>query len=199
VKIEAIIFDLDGTITRPYLDFDQIRAEIGDVEGPILEAMQKMSPEKRGQAEEILHKHELLAAENSQLNPGVYEVFDWLRSRNNKIGLITRNSRDSVERVCVRHQISFDSVVTREDGPSKPDSFPVIHTCREMAVSPTQSVVVGDYLFDLISGRRAGAISVLLTTQQNFDDFRHEADYVIEELGKLPDIIVGIENEGSKI
>jgi phosphoglycolate phosphatase-like HAD superfamily hydrolase len=43
-KIAAVIFDLDGTITRPYLDFNQIRAEIGNVRGPLLEAMDKMTP-----------------------------------------------------------------------------------------------------------------------------------------------------------
>ena len=35
----VVIFDLDGTITEPYLDFDTIRAKVG-VEGPILEAME---------------------------------------------------------------------------------------------------------------------------------------------------------------
>lgn len=194
MKVKAVIFDLDGTITRPYLDFDRIRAEIGDVDGPLLEAMQKMPPEKQRRAEEILHRHELLAAQNSQLNDGVHEIFDWLRRRGKKIGLITRNRRDSVERICCLHSISFDSVVTREDGPVKPDSFPVAHACREMAVAPTRSIVVGDYLFDLLSGRRAGAISVLLATQPNFANYQHEADYVIEQLTELPPIITELEN-----
>ena len=35
----AVIFDLDGTITRPFLDFDAIRREMGLPHGlPILEA-----------------------------------------------------------------------------------------------------------------------------------------------------------------
>ena len=42
----AVIFDLDGTITKPYLDFDAVRAEIG-VEGPVLEAMAGMDPASR--------------------------------------------------------------------------------------------------------------------------------------------------------
>ena len=199
MKVSAVIFDLDGTITRPYLDFDLIRAEIGEVEGPILEAMEQMSATGRQRALEILHRHELGAAENSQLNPGVREVFSWLRERQCFIGLITRNQRDSVERVCARHQIRFDGVVTREDGPVKPDSFGVIKFCREMGVPPEQTVVVGDYLFDLISGRRAGAKSVLLATQQNYQDFRHEADYVISSLEQLPEIISQIENGRGKI
>jgi len=37
--IEAIIFDMDGTLTVPVLDFDRIRSEIGLPAGPILESL----------------------------------------------------------------------------------------------------------------------------------------------------------------
>ena len=37
-KPRAAIFDMDGTLTRPCLDFSRIREEIG-VSRPILEAM----------------------------------------------------------------------------------------------------------------------------------------------------------------
>lgn len=43
MAIEAVIFDLDGTITQPYFDFDAMREEIGLAKdsGPILESMEK--------------------------------------------------------------------------------------------------------------------------------------------------------------
>ena len=46
MPIRAVVFDLDGTITEPYFDFDAIREEIGlEKNGePILEAMEKMTP-----------------------------------------------------------------------------------------------------------------------------------------------------------
>ena len=45
MKIKAVIFDLDGTITKPYLDFDKIRQEMGLAAdaGPLLEIMEKMN------------------------------------------------------------------------------------------------------------------------------------------------------------
>ena len=193
VQIAAVIFDMDGTITRPRLDFDAIRAEIGDIDGPILEAMQKMTPNQRQRAEEILDQHEIEAAENAELNPNVHEVFDWLRERNRAIGLVTRNRRQNVAKVCQIHNLSLDSVVTREDGPAKPDPFAVFRTCQTLGVEPSDTLVVGDYLFDLVSGREAGAQSVLLASQQNHTDFHHEADYVITDLGQLPQIICQIE------
>ena len=42
--VKAVIFDLDGTITQPCLDFSLIRREMGmqDNPEPILEAMEGM-------------------------------------------------------------------------------------------------------------------------------------------------------------
>ena len=56
-----VIFDLDGTLTVPALDFDAIRAEIGLPPGPILESLERLSQAERRRAEEILHRHESVA------------------------------------------------------------------------------------------------------------------------------------------
>jgi len=195
MKVKAVLFDLDGTLTVPVLDFDRIRGEIGEIEGPILEAMEKMTPDERQRAEAILHRHEEEAALNSRLNPGVHEMWSYLRGSGRSIGLITRNRRWSVEKFCQKHGLSFDSIVTREDGPAKPDPFPVRQVCRNLEVQPQEALVVGDYLFDLISGRRAGARSVLLRNAIKYAEYQHEADYVITRLDDLIGIIEEIEKE----
>jgi HAD superfamily hydrolase (TIGR01509 family) len=192
-KIEAVIFDLDGTLTKPYLDFDRIRAEMGGLTGPIWEAMQKMSNEQRRKAEEILNRHEFEAAENSQLNPGAGDVIDQLRAQRRGVAVVTRNRHESVRRICQLHRLHFDAVVTREDGPVKPDPFPVLLACQQMRVNPRSALVVGDFLFDLQSGRNAGARSVLITTAENHRDFSHHADYVIDQLPQLLNIIADLE------
>ncbi len=194
MKIAAVIFDLDGTITKPYLDFNQIRAEIGSVQGPLLEAMVKMNPADRLRAEEILHRHELDAAENSQLKPHIPELLQLLHDQNRQLGIVTRNRLDSVQRVCRIHNLVFDGISTRDDGPAKPHPFAVLHVCEQLNVTPQQSVVVGDYLFDLQSARRAGAKSVLYRSQQHSLGHEHEADFVIDDLNELPNLIAALEN-----
>jgi len=194
MKVAGVIFDLDGTITQPCLDFDQIRADIGAIQGPILEAMETLAAPQRRRAEEILQRHELWAAENSQLNPGAGETFARLRGEARFLAVITRNRRDSVERVCRRHELSFDAVVTREDGPVKPDPFPVLEACRRLKLAPGECLVVGDYLFDLLSARRAGAWAVLLTSQPSWQQYRQEAHCVIERLADLHQVIAGVES-----
>ena len=194
MKVKAIIFDLDGTITQPYLDFDQIRAEIGITQGPILEAMAQMTANQQLRANNILIKHELEAAKNSRLNPGVKELFTVLRQKNRLIALVTRNSHDSVAKICHIHNLQFDAVITREDGPVKPDPFAVFKACEMMQVVPQQSIMVGDYLYDLVSGRRAGAKSVLYCSQSNYADFQHEADFTIKHFDEINGIIEILEN-----
>ena len=194
MKVMAVIFDLDGTITQPYLDFDQIRAEIGIAKGPILEEMVKMTPPQQQRAEAILIQHELEAAQNSRLNPGTAELLASLRQQKRHIGLVTRNSHDTVRRICLKHNITFDCVITRQDGPVKPHPFSVLRACELLNVSPDQAIVVGDYVFDLISAHRAGAVGVLLNNQDYCADFQQEADYIISSLKELPEIIDILEN-----
>ena len=194
MKIAAVIFDLDGTITRPYLDFNQICAEIGDVQGPLLEAMEIMTPADRQRAEDILHRHELDAAENSRLNPHVPELLQRLKDQKRRIGIVTRNRLDSVRRVCRMHNLVFDGISTREDGPAKPHPFAVLHVCAQLNVTPQRSLVVGDYLFDLQSARRAGAKSILYRSQQHSHGHEREADFVIDDLNELTEIITNLEN-----
>ena len=194
MKITAVIFDLDGTITRPCLDFNQIRAEIGNVDGPLLEAMEKMTPQNRQRAERILHRYEREAAEESELNPGAIELLQELQGQQRRLGIVTRNRRESVDAVCRIHGLRFDEIATREDEPVKPDPYPVLLVCERLGIDPENAMVVGDYVFDVVSARRAGAVSVLFRSQEHSRGHESEADYVIDALAELPGVITAIEN-----
>lgn len=189
--IKAVIFDLDGTITEPFFDFDAIRRQMGLDEnaGPVLEAMEKMSPDRRKAAEAILESHEKAALEQSKLNAGVEQTFAALRNSGIKVGILSRNRRANALAIASRHKLSFDEVICREDGPVKPDAFGVLELCRRFAVKPDQSLVVGDYLFDLLSARAAGAWAVLLANHSQADEFAAYADFTIDRIDQLMHII----------
>jgi len=191
MTIRAVIFDLDGTITQPYFDFDAIREEIGLRRdgGPILEAMEGMTAQERQRAEAILHTHEESAVAASQLNPGAKETVAGLLARGIRVGVLTRNKKDNARRVAAKHGLGFEAIVGREDGPVKPDAFGVRHLCDRFDVAPSETLLVGDYLFDLLCARSAGAIPVLITNHHQADDFAHHADFRIEELTEILPII----------
>jgi len=201
MPIKAVIFDLDGTITEPYFDFDAIREEIGLARnsGPILEAMQSMTPQQRQRAEAILHGHEEKAVAASALNRGARETLDALRQRGIRIGILTRNRKRNALAVADKHQLRFDAVVGREDGPVKPDAFGVLHLCRQFAVAPAQTMVVGDYLFDLVCARAAGAIPVLIANHDRAAEFALQADFTVQTLTELLPIIDRHNNGGKPL
>ena len=69
---------MDGTLTKPMLDFPAIKAEMGIGSRPILEAMAEMDANARVAAEEILDRHEETAAMKSDLNDGCDALLDWI-------------------------------------------------------------------------------------------------------------------------
>jgi HAD superfamily hydrolase (TIGR01549 family) len=189
--IKAVIFDLDGTLTQPFFDFDAIREEMGlsrDA-GPVLEVMKSMTDRQRQAADTILYEHEHRAVVQSTLNPGAKETLDWLRQSGINIGVLTRNRRENAKAVADKHNLKFDGIVGRDDGPVKPDSFGVLHLCRQFGVNPQQTMVVGDYLFDILCAKAAGSVAVLLKNQEKAEEFAQQADFSIERIDQILQII----------
>jgi len=191
MPIKAVIFDLDGTITQPYFDFDAIREEIGLARdsGPLLESMETMTPQLRQKAEKILYKHEQKAVIESKLNAGAKHTLSQLRASGFRIGILTRNQRANAYAIAGKHNLHFDAVIGREDGPAKPDAFGVLELCRRFDVKPQETMLVGDYLFDLLCAKAAGACAVLLTNHNQADDFVEHADFCIESISGILEII----------
>jgi HAD superfamily hydrolase (TIGR01509 family) len=191
MSIKAVIFDLDGTITQPYFDFDAIREEIGLARdsGPLLESMEKMTPQRRQKAEKILLRHEEKAVVESKLNKGAKKTLSTLRKAGIHIGVLTRNKRDNARAIARKHNLKLDAVIGREEGPVKPDAFGVLQLCRQFGVEPDETLLVGDYLFDLLCAKAAGACAVLLTNHRQAHDFAEHADFCIENITKILEIV----------
>jgi len=191
MSFKAVIFDMDGTITEPFFDFDAIRLEMGlsKEAGPVWEAMDKMSAEQRSRAEKILSFHEQRAVTESNLNPGAVQTLEALGQAGLGIGILTRNTKANAFAVAERHGLKFDVVVGREQGPVKPDAFGVKKICEHFGIEPKDSMVVGDYLFDIMCAKAAGAVAVLLTNHKKAKEFAEYADFVIDKLEQVIEIV----------
>ena len=158
----AILFDLDGTLTEPFLDFARIRQEMGVSSFGILEALADFPADRRTAAERILLHHERLAAEQSQLSAGCLELLGLIDGRLPR-AIITRNSRESAQRVCELHGLQFDLLIAREFGHFKPRPEPVLHACNTLGVAPADTWMVGDGRFDIEAGLAAGVQTIWLS------------------------------------
>ncbi|MBC7853475.1 MAG: HAD family hydrolase, partial [Pirellulaceae bacterium] len=162
-NVRGLIFDLDGTLVDSQLDFDLMRSEMQLPPGPILESIAALPVAPAERCYRILRRHEMEGAERATLLPGVAQLLERAQERFIPIGIVTRNSREISLAVLHRLQLKYDILLARDDGPIKPDPWAVRHICERWNVPARQVVMIGDYHFDVLSGRGAGARTVLLT------------------------------------
>jgi HAD superfamily hydrolase (TIGR01509 family) len=129
----------------------------------------------------ILRRHEGAAIEQAVLADGCLELLERLRARRVPHGILTRNTREAVERFSARFGLSFASCYTREDGPPKPSPAGVLALCERFGVPPAEVLTVGDFKFDVLAGRAAGCRTVLVTPEPPAN---------LDEWGP-PDLVVG--------
>jgi HAD superfamily hydrolase (TIGR01549 family) len=162
--LRGIIFDMDGTLTKPNVDFAAIEREIGQKVGFIIDYAERSSPEERSRALEILERHEAKAAIESELNDGVLEMLEVISRKKIKMALLTRNSRKSVDTVFYKHRlhVHFEIIVSREDTKPKPAPDPIYLISEKMNIHTDHLLMVGDYKYDIMCGKAAGTKTVLL-------------------------------------
>ncbi len=170
-RLEAVLFDFDGTLTVPgELDFGAIKRAVGcPLDRLVLEwALELESAEERERALTALERFELEAAARSRPNHGAEGLVAALRAQGLTLGVLTRNARAAVERALDNFAgvspADFSAIVTRDD-PAAPKPAPdgVLLACAQMGVAPERTLLVGDYVLDAEAGRRAGAVTALLT------------------------------------
>jgi HAD superfamily hydrolase (TIGR01509 family) len=190
VSLRGVIFDLDGTLVDSGLDFPLMRREMGLPVGmPILEELAKIPPGERLDAcLRILERHESEAAERATLIPGVADLLASLSARKILQALFTRNTRRSTERVFERLGFSIPCVLTREDGPPKPDPAGLLKICSIWQARVTEVIFMGDYLHDINCGRNAG-IRTILFAPNDTPHYSLLADFCVSSFAEAASLI----------
>ncbi len=193
MPIEAVIFDLDGTLASFNLDYKTLRVEVknhlqkrGVPESvlsqreSIFEMLKKAEiyfknasksnevfVEVQKEALAIAEKFEFEAASSTSLIPGALETLKSLKRMNIKIGLCTINSQKAANFILQRFQIAgfFDAVVTRDMVKFvKPNPEHFETALKMLGVRPESALVVGDSNIDMQSAKELKAIAVGIPT-----------------------------------
>jgi hydrogenase expression/formation protein HypE len=196
MAVKGILFDFDGTLTRPgALDFPAIKRELGcPPDQPILEYIATQPAYRRPGLMKILEEREDLAAENSIPNRGTEKCLSALKDKGLILGILTRNSLRSVEKSFKRFKNvsihDFAAVVTREVSLPKPHPDGVLEAARQMGLNASELLVVGDFRFDVMAGKAAGAGTVLLTDGNSvMAPGDPEPDYTVTHIKDILDLL----------
>ncbi|MFH1008609.1 MAG: HAD-IA family hydrolase [Candidatus Latescibacterota bacterium] len=182
----GVIFDMDGTITVPYIDWKALRAEIRAREGStLIDHIESLDLEGRRWATGVLERHEAAAARHSELNAGVRELLDVLRARQIRTALVTNNNGPSMRLVLEKHHLVFDVALSREDGRIKPAADLVLMALKKVGLDPTEVVLIGDGRYDLQASEEAGIAFILL----RHPDTEWDHQPAVSSLGDVPALL----------
>lgn len=196
-KIKAVLFDFDGTLTYPgAIDYPAIKRELQcPPDMPILEFLETLSPDKQAPLTAILEAEEETAAQASLPNIGAEKCLSTLKKRGIPIGIITRNSMQSVRVALEKFQgitlEDFPAVITREQALPKPSPDGVFQAAKRMGISTSELLVVGDFRFDVMAGNAAGAHTVLLKNSDRSVMIKGDPDpdFTVNHLEEILDVI----------
>jgi phosphoglycolate phosphatase-like HAD superfamily hydrolase len=167
------IFDLDGTLTVAIHDFALIRALLGVPEGMDILGHLDALPEAealaaKGKLEEI--EEEL--AGRTEPAVGALGLVQLLHRRGVRLGVLTRNTRANalrtLGRIGLSPYIASCDVLGREEALAKPDPDGIFKLAVSWGAPASALVMVGDYGFDLQTGRAAGAATIHVDPSRAF-------------------------------
>ena len=216
--IELVLFDLDGTLLTLNFNAEKTRSELHDYYRsehgldlffkPVLQRIdgaERLIEERKGMAEaraataralEILRKNEVEALVGARLLPKACEAVSAFREKGIRVGVFSRTTQSVVEAAIETYGLGpFDTVISREDTAlTKPSPEPVQLAISEFKTKPEKCLVVGDHPYDMLSGKRAGALTagVLTGLAGKKDLLDAGADYIFDDLRGLVLAFLGV-------
>jgi HAD superfamily hydrolase (TIGR01549 family) len=189
-KINGIIFDMDGTLTIPSIDFAELREVLNiSPEQDLLGVTSSYSEEQKRRHLGIIERYEQEALKNSRLQPDVNSVLNAFAAANIKMGVITRNSVDSAKKVLSLISIEFEPILTRDFIPVKPDPAPINYILEYWDLLPENVLMVGDYRDDLLCGKNAGTSTCFFSNPEKAS-FAELADFTVFSFAELKQMIL---------
>ena len=190
---KAWVFDLDGTLTKPVHDFADIRRQLGIPPATdILGYLAALAPADAKPLHEQLHAIELELISRTEAAPGACACIARLAERGTRLGILTRNSRVIARQTLQAHGLAGyfppEQIIGRDEALPKPSPEGLHKLATGWQLAATELVMVGDYLFDLQTGRAAGAATVHVDPTGAFN-WPHLADLCVTTLDELASML----------
>lgn len=162
----GVIFDWDGVIARSRLDFGAIRAKFfGGARVPLLEGARRLPPDAAAEVMEAIRAEEMRGAAAAEPVEGARELIGLLEARGVPWCVMSRNCRESIDAAASVIGFKLPALVwSREARHVKPDARAFEDAASAMGVAARSCLAIGDFLYEMIGARRAGARCVLVNS-----------------------------------
>lgn len=204
-NIQAIIFDLDGTLVNSMWVWDEIDIEFLSKRGLTLPATYQKEIEGMSFTETAVYTKELFQlpesveelktiwnqmalekyTKNVPLKPGVEVFLKYCKMHNISMGIATSNSRELVDAVVRAHALEdyIQVIVTScEVAKGKPAPDVYLKVAKRLDIPPKHCLVFEDVPMGILAGKNAG-MKVCAVEDAFSEDQRNEkrmlADYYI--------------------
>lgn len=179
-RLDTFLFDLDGTLTVPVIDFPALRRALGIAPGQsILHALDALPAHERAAKDDIVRQAEMEAARKTRPNDGALELVHFLQQRGFGTALITRNNEEAARLTLEMLDLTFPVVLAREHVRRvKPAPDAALKALELLGRRALAALMVGDWHDDISCGRQAGARTCLVTNGRELGP--SEADIVVE-------------------
>jgi HAD superfamily hydrolase (TIGR01549 family) len=132
--------------------------------------------------------------DDSLLYPEAASTLKKLKEDGINISLLTTKGQDQAELLINHFELNeyFDVIYGRRPGLAiKPDAEPLLKICRELNVSPEETMMTGDSDLDIKCGKNAGTKTCAVTYGYRTQDIlkNEKPDFIIDSLGELIDLI----------
>lgn len=208
--IEAVLFDLDGTVADTnaliYASFQAMFTEklgitvadetIYNFFGePLEKTLRRYEEDPKDlldfyRAHNLKHHDEMVTAFE-----GVEEALIHLKKKGLPLGIVTSKREEMARRSlsCLGLTKYFDVIVTPEyTKEHKPSKEPLLKACELLGgVDPTKTIMVGDAVYDILCGQGAGAYTAGVTySKVSLDRLRAlKPSYMLDDLRELLPIV----------
>lgn len=210
-NIEAVLFDLDGTLVESMsmwgdIDVDYLKKFHLPVPKGLQQAIEGLSMYQtavyfkenfaiKDSLEKIMDDWNWMAYEkyttDIPLKSGVRAFLDKLKWKKIPCGIATSNSRILTEAILKSHQVEdyFSAMVTGDEIINgKPDPEVYLEAAKKLGANPERCLVFEDIPFGIIAGKRAGMTVCAVEDEYSMKDREEKirlADFYIKSYEEL--------------
>jgi len=209
--IQAFVFDFDGTLAIPNIDFALMRQQVEAIVArygvdplavrhlyilEMIEAVRAQLSQTADLCGEDFHREaqasilalEIDCARRGGMLPGAIEVLQALRQRGFKLAVVTRNSASAVRAICATIDSLCDVFLPREVVRFvKPHPEHLQRALDHLHIPARQAVMVGDGPIDITAGKALGlkTIAVLTGGDRRESLLASQPDLILDSVADL--------------